>query len=286
VTYRGFYWEAAWNTGLANPIFGVGPDSFGIYYRQFRSSASVESVGLNTATDAAHNVFLDMFAYGGFPLFVLYLLLQIIVLVSIVRQVRQMRKVDFQFQALVIIWLMYQIQSIVSINQIGLAVWGWVLGGLILASGENRSPEIDFGLSVKQHSKSKSRQKDVELLPASLVLKMLLGALIGFAIAFPPVLADSRYFQAVKKGDALLVEKYALSWPTNPIRIGDASSIFLNNGYPDKALQLAEIGIQKFPQSFSAWKVLERIPGQSITQEIETKRTLATLDPLDPEYRQ
>ena len=281
ITYRGYYWEAAWNVGLANPIFGVGPDSFGIYFRQFRSLASVESVGLNTATDAAHNVYLDILAYGGFPLFALYSLLQVIVLVSILRQIRQSTKIDFQFQALVALWLMYQLQSLVSINQIGLAIWGWVLGGLILAR------ERDFGTSTSLTliPKLKPANKNGQLLPPSYVLRMVLGFSVGLMLAIPPVFADSNYFQAVKKRDAVLIEKYALAWPTNPIRIGDAASIFLDSGFSEKALELAELGTQQFPDSFTAWKVLEKIPTRSKEQQIQIDKALSVIDPLNPEYR-
>ena len=104
-------------------------------------------------------------------------------------------------------------------------------------------------------------------------------------LAIPPVFADSNYFQAVKKRDAVLIEKYALAWPTNPIRIGDAASIFLDSGFSEKALELAELGTQQFPDSFTAWKVLEKIPTRSKEQQIQIEKALSVIDPLNPEYR-
>jgi O-antigen ligase len=36
VSYRGEYWQAGINMALANPLFGVGLDSYGTFYRSFR----------------------------------------------------------------------------------------------------------------------------------------------------------------------------------------------------------------------------------------------------------
>jgi O-antigen ligase len=80
VSLRGAYWAAGWQMGLNHPLFGVGPDSYGFYYREFRDQRVIDLVGPSVTTDAAHNVFMDIFAYGGVPLLLVYSAIQIYVI--------------------------------------------------------------------------------------------------------------------------------------------------------------------------------------------------------------
>ena len=73
VSLRGQYWLAGWNTGQEHPLTGVGMDAFGDWYRRMRDPHALELPGVNTVVNAAHNVPIDIFAFGGWPLFVTYL---------------------------------------------------------------------------------------------------------------------------------------------------------------------------------------------------------------------
>jgi hypothetical protein len=88
--------------------------------------------GPNTTTNAAHNVPFDVFAFGGWPLFVSYLAILSLLLSQLLKSLRN-RKYDAIFVTLTTAWACYQLQSIISINQIGLAVWGWLFGGALIA---------------------------------------------------------------------------------------------------------------------------------------------------------
>ena len=72
VSLRGQYWLAGWNTGMENPFTGVGMDTFGDWYRRMRDAHALELPGVNTVVNAAHNVPIDIFAFGGWPLFIAY----------------------------------------------------------------------------------------------------------------------------------------------------------------------------------------------------------------------
>jgi O-antigen ligase len=68
VTYRGDYWRAGWKMTVDNPIFGVGLDSYGEWYRRSRTIEATLRRGPDATSNAAHNVFLDISSYGGFPI--------------------------------------------------------------------------------------------------------------------------------------------------------------------------------------------------------------------------
>ena len=94
VSLRGQYWLAGWNTGQAHPTNGVGMDAFGDWYRRTRDIRALELPGANTVVNAAHNVPLDMFAFGGWPLFLTYLAIMGLALASIVRVTMSKRTYD------------------------------------------------------------------------------------------------------------------------------------------------------------------------------------------------
>jgi O-antigen ligase len=70
VQSRGEFWQSAFNTANANPIFGIGLDSFGDYSLLFR-----EQTVIGEYTDSAHNYILDIMVIGGYPLALIYILI-------------------------------------------------------------------------------------------------------------------------------------------------------------------------------------------------------------------
>ncbi len=74
VSLRGTYWETGIKMAMDKPMTGVGMDGYGNWYRAFRPDrALTDTPGVGTVTNAAHNVVIDIFAYGGFPLLISYL---------------------------------------------------------------------------------------------------------------------------------------------------------------------------------------------------------------------
>ncbi len=134
VSLRGVYWRAGIEMGIANPLTGVGMDGYGDWYRPFRSEYAATTLpGPTVVTNSAHNIPIDIFAYGGFPLVIPYLIIVLMGAKSILLVMHRTRVYDPTFVALSVGWIGYQLQSLISINQIGLAAWGWVLTGALIA---------------------------------------------------------------------------------------------------------------------------------------------------------
>jgi hypothetical protein len=133
VSLRGEYWQAGWNMGSEHPLTGVGFDTYGDWYRRARDTQAFVLPGPNTVTNAAHNVPFDVFAFGGWPLFVSYLFILSLSVIAIFKVTVRTKAYDGVFVTLTTAWVCYQLQSIISINQIGLAIWGWLFGGALIA---------------------------------------------------------------------------------------------------------------------------------------------------------
>ena len=282
VSFRGQYWLAGWNMGIDHPVFGVGPDAYGSWYRRMRSPQALLTPGIDTTSNAAHNVIIDIFSSGGFPLLTAYLALIGFVVRSIIRLLKRSREFDSIGSLLTSVWLCYQAQSIISINQIGLAVWGWVFGGLIIAYEK-------FMTGGTQQSNNKTESKNrrgssKQLSEPALVIASVFGFIIGMLIAMPPFIADAKWRIAMGSGNAEKLKSAAVAWPKDPIRLSQASTIFLDNKFPEEALVLSKLVVKDFPNTYIAWYTYAQMPNLSASEKVLIKNNLNRLDPLNPAY--
>jgi len=281
VSLRGEYWHAALQTGMSNPFLGVGFDSFGDWYRRSRRESAMILPGPETVTNAAHNVYLDMFAFGGWPLFLAYIIINLLVLISIFRFTVRHRSFDPVFVSLVTIWLSYQLQSIISINQVGLAIWGWALGGALIAYEKNSKKRID---EIK-HDNPTLRKRNIQSSQSAIQFGGMFagcGAIIGLIIAAPPLNADVKWRSAQLSQDAKKYEQVLETTFMNPMtsmKFDMTVDTFYYNGLNDLAHKYALQAIEFNPDSFNAWRNLYVI---STSTKEEKDLALANLKRLDP----
>ncbi len=284
VSLRGQYWEAGWNTGTANPWSGVGFDSFGDWYRRSRDIRAIELPGVNTVVNTAHNVPLDVFAFGGWPLFVSYLALFFYTAYLIARQVMSTSKYDPVFVSLVVAWTGYQLQSIISINQIGLAVWGWALTGALVAYCRvTHSSEENTNLETfKKSPKIRVVHKPV----FSSWLLAGLGMVIGALIAVPPLSADMKWMSAresrsVEELEMTLSATYLN--PQNSFRYGSIVAVFEGNALFELSHKYALQATKFNPSSYDSWRQLYFIKNSTASEKMLALEKMKYLDPLNPD---
>lgn len=287
VSLRGTYWESAVQMGMSKPFTGVGMDAYGDWYRRARPPrALTDTPGIETVTNAAHNVFLDLFAYGGFPLFISYIAIIAFGLKAVIQVLRRRSPYDGTFVALAVVWICYQVQSIISINQIGLAIWGWVLTGALVSyerlsqsNGQPKEPKDAF-------KGKKSRISPNSQGPVTPGLVAGIGLVIGLIFALPPVTSDNKWWSALQsrnleKIEASLSPSYFN--PSNSQKYAQAINLFQNNNLPDLALKYARESVEFNPEDFTAWLQLYSLQNSSIEEKEEALSNLKRLDPLNPD---
>jgi O-antigen ligase len=79
VSVRGYYWRAGINMMKDNPLFGVGIDRYGSYFKQYREPGYSLSYGMELTSTNAHNTPIQFFATGGVPLGIMYILLNLFI---------------------------------------------------------------------------------------------------------------------------------------------------------------------------------------------------------------
>ncbi len=152
VSVRGYYWRAGIEMLQDNFIFGVGLDRYGSHFKQVRESSYSLNYGFDITSNNAHNVPIQMFSTGGVFLGVAYLALLIYIFYCGVKGLRK-----FQGNQRVVIatflgaWIAYQAQTIISIDNIGISIWGWLLGGIVVAfSRSNATVDEKYSPTNKQ----------------------------------------------------------------------------------------------------------------------------------------
>ena len=133
LSVRGYYWRAGIEMFQSSPVFGVGVDRYGIFFKQFREYSYPLKYGYELTSTNAHNTFIQLFATAGILVGATYLALLVFIFVSGISLIRHSEMLQKkQTLGLLAIWLGFQSQSLISIDNIGISIWGWLLGGAIL----------------------------------------------------------------------------------------------------------------------------------------------------------
>ncbi|MEI7540891.1 MAG: O-antigen ligase family protein [Actinomycetes bacterium] len=285
---RGYYWRAAAKMLIEHPFVGVGMDGFGDWYRRSRAEDYAAN-NFFSVSNTAHNVYLDIASSGGFPLITIYLAILVLVIISIVRVVKRSEDFDLYFVAVVGAWTAYQVQSFVSINQLGLAIWGWVLSGLIIGY-EINTRHVESTTSTPAPSKNqrkglKSSKSTVNALPSTTVISLFAGVLLAALVAIPPYVASSSYYSALKSGDAKRIQDAAYLKPYELMRFLQVAATLNSNKLEAQAISVVKDAAPKYPDSYDIWNLWAAIPSAAPSDIAYAKAQLKRLDPFNPDLK-
>lgn len=131
---RKYYWVTAIKMMQEKPFFGVGIDSYGENYRLLRGSAVTKNYGPFVYSNNAHSVPLQIGATLGLIGFVLYLSIQIVAFIAIIKMVTNKQRILTTTElGLIGAWVAFQLQNLVSVDQIGVQIIGWCINGILIS---------------------------------------------------------------------------------------------------------------------------------------------------------
>lgn len=282
VSLRGQYWLAGWNTGQSHPFTGVGMDSFGDWYRRARDIHALTLPGVNTVVNAAHNVPIDMFAFGGWPLFISYLAIMALGGLALFKTIKRTKHFDPILVCITTAWAGYQLQSIISINQIGLAIWGWILTGAAIAyeratrteSGKENDSKRNLSKEASQHSKA--------------ILFAATFGLVGLILALPPLVSDAKWRSAqvsrsVQNIEATMVPGYFN--PQNSMKYLTNIQSLEESNLPELSHKYALEAVKWNPNSYDFWRILFFLRNSTDQEKSLAVENMKRLDPLNPDVK-
>jgi O-antigen ligase len=280
---RGYYWRAGIKMLTDHPFFGVGMDGYGNWYARARPE-DYAAKGFFSWSNSAHNVFLDIGSSGGFILLAIYLAIFLLVVKSLIRVVKRSSGFDVYFVALVGAWVAYQAQAFISVNQIGLAIWAWVLSGLIIGYEINtRVKEIEQSVPVKAKQHSKKVKSQAQPLSSRVVISLFVGVLVGAIVAGPIYFSNSRFYAAIKANDFAGVESAAYLKPQDERRLFMLAGIYRNAKMDAKAVEVLKESTLTYPDSSDLWNLWLTIPTATPSDIAYAKAQLKRLDPFNPD---
>jgi len=275
--FRGFYWRGAVRMISQHPIFGIGMDGYGDWYRRSRS-AKAANINAGVVSDTAHNIPLDIGASGGLPLLILYLTIIGYAIYAIIKVLKRKSEFDVYFVAIVAAWVAYQAQSLISINQLGLGVWGWSLTGLLIGYEINTRNAAPAEIQKLGRSGKVAAEK---LSAGALVITFLTGA-IGLGIALPPYLAANKFYKALQSGDANVIQPAAYLQPYDRSRFLYVAQILSSNKLEPQAIKVLRDAAKIYPDSFEVWQQWSALASASPADVAHAKAEMKRLDPYNP----
>lgn len=255
LSVRGHYWRVALDMIRDYPLFGVGQDSFGLYYQQYRELEFVRQYGPSLITNNAHNVFLQAGSTTGAISMILLLLMAILIVSSFLKNYRKFSgSTQNLYLSFFVAWFAYTLQSLVSIEQIGIAVWGWVLNGILLGF-----PRLTHALGDKEFLWHRIN------FPATFTYLILVGLLLYPGTSFvrqdlelrkalgQPVASDNMV-ASQERGQAIL------NAVTPMLTLQEYSNFAIRNlfqaGPADVGVKVAEDSLVKNPRLYTSLQLL------------------------------
>ncbi len=280
ISLRIEYWKAAINMMSDHPLSGVGLNSYGDWYRYSRNPSALLTPGSEIVTNSAHNIPLDFGATGGMPLLIAYLLIQGFVIRSILKTTSLLRNYEFRFIALVSSWFAFSLQSLISIDQIGVSIWGWLISGMIISySYSYESSKLNDLQETQSEKGKKVVKKSIDAIPPLPIITGAIFGVVGLLIALPNFRADLQWGKAMRTGDIGLIKSASESWPQDEMRLGNAAFIFGNNQIWDEALAYANKTIEFNPRSYAVWRMILNNPRADLNLRRLALERMRDLDP-------
>jgi O-antigen ligase len=263
ISERGDLWRAGLKMIHDQPLFGFGMDGFKDNFKIYRDESAFVS-GRTIIGDSPHNLFIEFGVGGGIPLVLIYGIINLMVLRSFIRVIRRSTEQNFTFYAVFSCWVMYLAQALISVSQIGLSIWGWLLSGAII------------GFDLNSISKGTNQTKNIKMKKNYFTVFILM---FGFILSILPVYSDYEFRAAVASGSIPRIEKSIKLWPQSSERILVGVELLANNGFQDYALKFARLAVEANPNNFQAWQQLNLLPNSTKSEKQMARMKLKSLDP-------
>jgi O-antigen ligase len=272
------YWHGAIDMFKSHIFSGVGIDRFGEFYPQYAPQVQVVQ---GQGTDNAHSVFLQLLATGGLLVMIPYTLILLVILFTAIRGFfKSTGQIQLDIAGMFALWFALLLVSIISIDNLGVAVWFWILGGALygvsqkqiaasvvhehkpIGKGQTskgqggKSPKASKGgkksnRSGKGRSSSDSSASIAGLV--SLCMTILVAAILGPLWGTQNALAtlQKEYNKLPREAYIAELNKVAARKPVNHQTLIKVADLALRMPEPDTALPLATIILEKDPRNLN-----------------------------------
>lgn len=289
VSERGDMWRTAIAMIKDQPIWGVGIERYGVYFRQYRDLKQALRAGPDVFSDNAHNVVLHLMATGGIVLGLLYLAINCAIFFVAIRglifSAGARRK---SITIALALWLPIQAQNSISVDNPGVFVWSWILGGAIVALVYEKE---DAQNEIRAEKRKMAKAPIANAHPLSPVIA-LLCILIALGVTVKPLIAqksfafafflgtDPKIPETLTNKEAALIKAEKqdsgnITWPRY-----SANSLFIDKAWKE-TISAANRAVSKDPEDWVSWWFMASAYEESGDRVAAIPARLKTVE-LDP----
>jgi hypothetical protein len=177
----------------------------------------------------------------------------------------------------------------VSINQIGVGVWGWIFTGALYGYSNSVAKSRIEPTKVERNSNSSnSIYKDSKKLKSSLLppLISLLGAfgfLIGSVVSYFPLSADAAYKKALQSQSIEALDEATDRMGSTAFHKELVLESAIRSNLTEKAGNIAVALVEKYPRDYYGWRILALISPPGSPERSRAIDRLIELDPFNKE---
>lgn len=286
VSVRGYYWRAALKMLQDNPIFGVGIESYVSNFRYYREVGYPLNYGFTISSSNAHNVPLQFFSTGGIFLGIAYLMLIGFVFITSVKTLRRLEgSIQIVYLGIFTSWIAYLAQSFISIDNIGIAIWGWLLSGILIGLASNYQSDIQIKVN-----KSKLTKEIYNFKQISWSVLLIIPALVVSSYMYSsernmwkqPMVLDQN--KVANNPEFYKLAKQTIENPfADPQFILESSINLYLNGYKDEGKELLKKLANTYPRNFDVLQVNAGLYEQErdFIAAIAFRERIAEIDPYN-----
>ena len=288
VTVRGYYWRAGIEMLKDHPFFGVGFDSYGSYFREFREVGYPLAYGFQITSSNAHNLPIQIFSTTGIFTGIAYLAILGFIAWRGVIGIRSKFGNDKLLIASVFsAWLAYQAQSIISIDNIGISIWGWVLGGAVVGLSKTGNQDNEVLSKAPKRAKNVTKFNLRQTFISSIVVAISLFAVVPLYQAEKNMFETRmRYNPAVPESKTALYEYATKTLNTQLLEPGykiTAGNYLAASGFTTDGLNVLKEVVEKDPRNLDALTSLAEFNQQlgNLDEVNRYRLQIAEYDPLN-----
>jgi len=286
VIFRMDYWLAGVRMTKENWLNGVGVDSYGDYYEQYRDLAAVERTGPQRITNTAHNIFLDVSSGAGIFAGVAFVAIFLLALNSVVQMTRSAKFTDTD-AAFAGMFFGFLVFAMISINQIGVGIWGFVFMGSLIGSWARQKigvKQSEIGNTQARTSNSKTSRVADTRTKTSLILSIIIGTTV-FIVGLQPIITDAKMLRAVQNNDFQAMNESVSRSTATSFHKSKFQTLLVQVGRESEALSFARVEVAQYPRSETSLRIVAFSETALKSERVRAAALLKARDPFNYELR-
>jgi hypothetical protein len=255
----------------SHPIFGVGLDSFGENYLEYRDVIAANH-SFAEFTDSAHNYLLDYAAFGGFLLLILNILLILFTILIFIKIYFKSKEFNSEITSVFLAWCSIQLTLLISPISLTAIFWSNIFSGAIIGIGLR---ELNLGHHLDNANENKFNKFEAYIKPFSGVLALIL--------MLPLINNDRLYLKSLNTSDGNLGINVVNSFPRSTQKYATVGRLLHESAEYKYSYLVAKDSIKFNSRSITGYALIMINPLAPYEERISAKRMVLTLDPFNKE---